>query len=184
MAVKLSADQQELYDHVPLDGSAIGNKALRQGLSWDEAKYWSVRDPLIEQGLLGLGKGKGGSVRRKIENVKPALAAETSVKAGGNQEAAEPTLGESHYYAKVKQVLEEKWSKDLKLEEFFVEVTAQQGRRDTGGTWTRPDVVVVSVSTYQNVPGKFVDLTTFEVKLATKCDVTAVYEALAHLRGN
>jgi hypothetical protein len=63
-----------------------------------------------------------------------------------------------------------------------LEETAKQGRRDTGGTWSRPDIVVVSVSNYPFVPGKHLDVTTFEIKPSGGVDVTAVYEALAHLR--
>jgi hypothetical protein len=44
-----------------LEGSA-GNKALRENLGWKEDKYFSVRKLLIEEGLVDIGQGKGGSV--------------------------------------------------------------------------------------------------------------------------
>jgi len=89
---------------------------------------------------------------------------------------------ESSLYDPVAKVLGEVWSKDYRLDDFVLEVTAMQGRRDTGGTWSRPDIVVASVSNYPFVPGKHLDITTFEIKPTTAADVTAVYEALAHLR--
>jgi len=57
-----------------------------------------------------------------------------------------------------------------------------QGRRNTGGTWTRPDIVVAAFRLFQFLPGKFFDLISFEVKPSWSIDVTAVYEALAHRR--
>jgi len=171
-APNLSADEKTLYDVVPNDGTGIGNTSLREKLGWDDAKYWATRDPLITRGLLKLGQGRGGSVRRPV-----AAAAPAPVAAAAPAQPAEAAL-----WTPAAKVLEEKWSKDLLFEEFFVEVTAQQGRRNTGGTWTRPDVLVVNVLTYQNIPGKFVEVYTFEVKTHENCDVPAVYEALAHLR--
>ncbi len=54
---------------VPEDGSAIGNAKLLQQLSAqvgevDKADYERVRDGLTEQGQLGKGRGRGGSVYR------------------------------------------------------------------------------------------------------------------------
>ena len=70
----------------------------------------------------------------------------------------------------------------MNLEECIVQTTARQGRRDTRGTWTRPDLIVVAISIFEFVPGKVVDAITFEVKSYTNFDVTAIYEALSHLR--
>jgi hypothetical protein len=58
----------------------------------------------------------------------------------------------------------------------------EQGRRSTGGRWTRPDVTVATLSTYPYVPGRHFDVITFEIKPSDTIDVTCVYEALAHLR--
>jgi BarA-like signal transduction histidine kinase len=63
-----------------------------------------------------------------------------------------------------------------------VEVTAQQGSRLTGGKWTRPDITVASSRTFPYVPGRHFDVITFEVKPQDQVNVTAIYEALAHLR--
>jgi hypothetical protein len=91
-------------------------------------------------------------------------------------------LLESALYAPISQVLDDKWTKDRRVESAIVQVTAQQGRRATGGRWTRPDVTVATLSTYPYVPGRHFDVITFEVKPADALDVTCVYEALAHLR--
>jgi DNA-binding LacI/PurR family transcriptional regulator len=85
-------------------------------------------------------------------------------------------------YPSLRDVLENDWGKVRQSSPLAVEITAAQGRRSTGGRWTRPDIVSVEVKTYRYVPGKFIDVTTFEVKSYDSIDVSAVYEALAHLR--
>lgn len=65
---------------------------------------------------------------------------------------------------------------------FAVEVTALQGRRVTGGIWSRPDIVSVELKTYDYVPGKYLEIVTFEVKHIDAVNVQAVYEALSRRR--
>ena len=89
---------------------------------------------------------------------------------------------ESDLYEPVAKVLKNEWARDLRFRSQVVEVTARQGRRDTGGTWTRPDIVVAALRVFPHVPGKFFDLITFEVKPVDAIDVTAVFEALSHRR--
>jgi type I restriction enzyme M protein len=62
--VPTQADLQKLFNHVPADGSPIGNGAIREALGWDEARYEAVRDAMVAQGRLEKGRGRGGSVRR------------------------------------------------------------------------------------------------------------------------
>ena len=66
MTAPLSPQQSSLLALVPLDGSTIGNTSLREKLGWDEDAYATVRDALVDLGLLEKGKGRGGAVRRKI----------------------------------------------------------------------------------------------------------------------
>jgi hypothetical protein len=172
----MTDDEKQLLDKVPTDGTSIGNVALKKEIGWTDEKYWDVRNRLIDGKKLVLGRGRGGSVRRTI------IPVETKAVPAEPVSVVLPEKHEQDLYGPIAEVLCEKWAKDLLLEEFFVQVTAKQGRRETGGTWTRPDIVAVYVSTYQYVPGKFVDVTTFEVKDETNINVTAVYEALAHLR--
>ena len=62
--VPTAADLTLLLDHVPVDGSTIGNGKLRQALGWDEARYAAASDALVAQGRVEPGRGRGGSVRR------------------------------------------------------------------------------------------------------------------------
>src|SRR5262249_46654312 len=54
-------------DLVPVEGS-VGNitlaRELRRQRSWSDEKYWRIRQQLIDKGVLAVGGGKGGSVRR------------------------------------------------------------------------------------------------------------------------
>ncbi len=85
-------------------------------------------------------------------------------------------------YQPMREVIGGDWAKDHRAEPLAVEITALQGRRATGGIWSRPDIVSVEVRTFEYVPGKHLEIWTFEVKAANAISVQAVYEALAHRR--
>ena len=171
----------ELLAHVPTDGSTIGNGALIKLLGWDGDKYWSVRDELIEDGRIEKGRGRGGTVRRIVE-----APVETSVDAGVITAGAESVLlygREAVLYEPMREAISADWARDRRDVPIVVEITAAQGHRATGGRWSRPDIVSVSVRTFLHLPGgKFIEVTTFEVKPSDAIDVSAVDEALAHRR--
>jgi hypothetical protein len=83
---------------------------------------------------------------------------------------------------KRQETLETFWAKERQIEPLTVEITAAEGRKATGGQWTRPDLVSLAVWIYRYLPGKYVEVGTFEVKPSDAIAVTAVYETLAHLR--
>ena len=89
---------------------------------------------------------------------------------------------ETDLYPDIQATLGTFWAKERQIEPLAVEITAAQGRKATGGWWTRPDLVSVAVRTYRYLPGKYMEVVTFEVKPSDAITVTAVYEALAHLR--
>ena len=67
---------QTLLAMVPLDGTTIGNTALKRALetkltgvegpAFSEDAYWQAHTALVTQGLLVKGQGRGGSVRRAV----------------------------------------------------------------------------------------------------------------------
>ena len=59
-----TADVDTFLNHLPVDGSPIGNGALQQTLGWNDPRYAAVRDHLLEQEQIAKGQGRGGSVRR------------------------------------------------------------------------------------------------------------------------
>lgn len=159
-------DAEVLLALVPEDGTPIGNTTLMYELDWDAEKYWRVRDALLDEGRLERGRGRGGSVWK--------------VQAIGN--AARLAQSEESLYVPLLEVLKTDWAREMRIEPEHIhfEVTARQGKKSTGGTWTRPDITAVSVRTFQHLPGKFIDILTFEVKPLSALDVTAVFEAASH----
>lgn len=87
---------------------------------------------------------------------------------------------ESDLYIPVAGALADGWARRESLRESIVEITAFQGRRQTGGFWTRPDVVVIGSKSHPYVPGRHMDLTTFEIKKSLDEAVQGVFEAAAH----
>jgi hypothetical protein len=160
---------------VPADGSYITDADLRSRLGWEADRYWTVRNALIDQNLLSVARGRGGLVCRVVQ---PAPAA------GGVQPPImpPPPTREEDLYQPIAAVLNGEWAREKRLERWIVHTTARQGRRETGGRWSCPDLVVVTQSVYPYVPGRHFDVITFEVKPTDALDVTGVYEALAHLR--
>lgn len=162
-----------LLELVPKDGSAIGNVTLLNLLKWEKDKYWRVREGLLSSGTLEQGKGKGGSVRRANQNGSAVLVTKPSP----SRNAPEGQL-----YEPLLQVLSKEWAPEMRIEsdQIHFEITARQGKKNTGGTWTRPDITAVSVRRFQYLIGDFFDVWTFEVKPVEAFDVTAIFEAASH----
>jgi hypothetical protein len=57
--------EHRFLDATPSQGS-IGNSALRRKLQWDEQLYSHIRNRLLEAGVVGQGRGRGGSVYRLV----------------------------------------------------------------------------------------------------------------------
>ena len=87
---------------------------------------------------------------------------------------------ETSLYEPFQNAIVNGYTKDNRIKRFISDLTAQQGRRFTGGRWTRPDLTLVAVRTYQFTPGKRIEVITFEVKPDLDGALGGVYEALAH----
>lgn len=170
--------ENQLLEKLRENGGHAGNVFLQRELGWDDKQYWPIRDRLVDLGKLELGRGKGGSVSLVLE---PGPS-ETSAVLETVPETPLPSVLEGDLYEPVARVLRGEWARDKRFRNCIVEVTARQGRRDTGGTWTRPDIVVAALRVFAHVPGKFFDLITFELKPLNGIDVTGVFEALSHRR--
>ena len=169
-------DEDRLLSSVPEDGSPVGNKWLRERLGWDAAQYFGVRDRLVEQKVLSIGRGRGGSVYR----VKPISVTKPSA------EPPEPILRryrkEKDLYKPIEEALRDGWFKTLRHYNYLVQITGAQGKKATGGMWTRPDITVVTMENYAYVPGKFLEVITYEVKPAGNWNVAGVFETASHSR--
>ena len=186
-AEQIAAHEKELLARIPSDAT-VGNVMLRSELGWSKSHYWDIRNYLIDRGVLASGRGKGGSVRL----VPQAITETTATLSAPALEAATAGLSEadaicakypdeSHLYQPMSKAIENGWAQDHRLDSVIVAITAQQGSRPAG-KWTRPDITVASFQTFPYVAGRHFDVTTFEVKPHDQVNVSAVYEALAHLR--
>ncbi len=177
-AIDLSAKEDELLAKIRERGGHAGNVTLQKELGWNTDQYWAIRDRLIDSGHLQLGRGRGGSVSL----VAPADLANSTTEAPLVAGVERQALAEGELYGPVSEVLRKDWARDMRFRSHVVEITARQGRRDTGGTWTRPDIVVAALRVFPHVPSKFFDLITFELKSLDGISVTSVFEALSHRR--
>ena len=72
--------------------------------------------------------------------------------------------------------IEEWWTKNYIYDNYLIELTANQGKRKTGGKWTRPDLTLISVKSYQYVIGRIMDVITFEIKPSDNYGIESVFE--------
>jgi hypothetical protein len=182
MDQELTDKEKILFEKVPETGETVGNVSLMRELAWAPEEYWPVRNALLDKGVVATERGRGGSVRRFKRDEAVTVAAPPAAPGEIATVEVQVEYSEQQLYEPISKVIRESWTKDYRVEDFVLEIVANQGPRKTGGIWSRPDIVVVGISVFQFVPGKHLDITTFEVKPYTALDVTAVYEAVAHLR--
>jgi hypothetical protein len=187
----LGDDARALYNAIPADGTTRANRTIREALGWENEetadRYFSARDRLEDAGLVVRGRGRGGTIRRAQAKVPPAAAVDDGRSGDGDapeeviEVVANSIRRELDLYDPLYKVINSEWARDHRSDPIAVEITAQQGRRATG-IWARPDIVSIEIRAFDYVPGKFVEVTTFEVKPSDAISVQAVYEALAHRR--
>lgn len=177
---EIDEKQHRLLEAVPNTG-VIGNKALRSklGNSWSEDLYWTIRNRLIERGLLETGKGRGGSIKKVLQGGQLADTENDEIE---TEQTTQEYTKEFDLYTPIATVLRNQWTKEQGFDNYLVEITAKQGSKSTGGKWTRPDIIAVGYKTFPYIPGRYLEVITFEIKPVSAIDVAAVYEALAHRR--
>lgn len=182
----LTEDEDALLACLPKNGKTVSNPVIQARLKWREDKYWSVRDALVDKNIIARGRGRGGTLRLvgddSVETVNMPVPIESAGQPSSAATIAAAVRRELELYEPMAAVLRGDWARDRRANPLSVEVTALQGRRSTGGTWSRPDIVGIEIKTYEYVPGKYLEVVTFEVKASDGINVQAVYEALAHRR--
>jgi hypothetical protein len=158
-----------LLNALPEDGSAVGNTNLMRRLKWSADTYFKLRDDLVTEAKVQTGRGRGGSVRLATPHESGAQPKRT--KKGSPERALYPRFLESL----------KTWASGQGWTDHVVQQTSDQGRRRTGGRFTRPDFVVVGMKKYEYTPGIVRDLETFEVK-PIGATIEAVFETAAHSR--
>jgi len=76
-------------------------------------------------------------------------------------------------------VFKDKWTKDFDIKNFIIQITANQGSKNTGGMWTRPDITLIGVNSFAYYPVKTMDVITFEIKHFSDLSIAGVFETAA-----
>lgn len=166
---------EEFIQKLKLLGGAAGNRKLRQNLNWPEELYWRVQAKLIEQNRIKSGRGYGGSVRLaevEARHPGPDIALEVM------PEQIPERVKERSLYRPFRDAIGN-WISKFGYDERLVEETHSRGRRDTGGTFTRPDITVAGIRRYEYLP-KRLEIVTFEIKPKSEINILGVLEAIAH----
>jgi hypothetical protein len=169
---------QDFLNVVSEWGGSAGNKSLREKLEWDEEFYWRVQGRLIELGKIEPGRGRGGSVKlteAALKEIPEARAEQTPIR----EETISAKATERALYKPLKDTIQTKWIERFGFDDFKVDETHSRGSKDTGGTYTRPDITAVGIRRYIYLP-KTLEIITFEVKSSDYVNVLGVLEAIAH----
>jgi hypothetical protein len=175
-SVKLSAAAKKLLELVPTDGVFIGNTTLQRRSKLGR-RYWQVRSELVSGGFVTRGKGRGGSVAR--------LAAETDAAPSIAKTGKGYVRKESELYEPLRRWLADVWGEGVEPGDFFeVLITGTpRKKKRASGQWSRPDVTLVQVNSYDFLPQPVLEVTTFEVKRFSDAEnIRSVYESAAHSR--
>lgn len=169
-----------LFALIPEDGRPIGNKTVRlqfketakkqRNIDLSDDDYWAVRNALLADGKVRTGRGNGGAVARVIVQVAQAKQPMEQKK----------YKDEADLYPVVHKTIIDSWVKNYEIDDFVCQVTANQGGRNTGGKWTRPDITLVAVRVYPFVPGKSIEVISFEIKPWNYLGVDGVFETASH----
>jgi len=177
---ELSAHARKLWKLIPQDGSFVTNLSLRHKLrpaGFSTEDYWKHRKELLDRDLIQIKRGRGGSVARTQELVK-----EDRIKAPKGLVKDEGKL-----YGELKQWLMKNRVADTQQSggQAWVVVTGKPGKwKRRSGRWSRPDVVLVEVTTYEYLPQRDVVVTTYELKkYSAHMDSSWVFEAASHSKG-
>lgn len=73
-SVELSNEEERFLNLLPATGETAGNTNLRRALSIQEDDYWRIRDSLVARGLVGVGRGRGGSTFRVVADDSAPVA--------------------------------------------------------------------------------------------------------------
>lgn len=132
-SVKLSTEEERFLYLLPANGEAVGNTNLRRTLSIQEDDYWRIRDSLVARGLIGVGRGRGGSTFRVIVDDSAPVAINFTEENLPPSSAEQPSDEDSE-----------------RVELKKSEVTARNAR---------PAIEAIEVRNFKRIPKASIDLT-------------------------
>ena len=150
---------RQAYACVPRDGTETTEARILSALPRLALQEISESVNVLKRGdLVSTGRGRSRTVRRSIRNYAKEL----------------------HLYPAMRAEIKFRWADepphDFIEPDRFCAVLATHG--DKRGRWGAPDITLIGGKTLPFLPGKFLDVVTFEVKPGL--DITGLYEALSH----
>ena len=152
------------YRGVPTGGyeNRAGPSALQEELNIDKTEFERRKNILQTHGLISTVQG-GGIYRTPRGDVSD----------------------ETYYYKPIMRELELNWAeqpgREYHQRQRFLRVLDTHHQGATAGRWRRPDITLLGGKVLRYLPGKFLDVVTFEVKWGGM-PIEGLYEALAHRR--
>jgi hypothetical protein len=178
---KLSEKAKKLWELIPEDGSFVTNLSLRnrlRPLGFSTEDFWKYRKELLDVDLIQIRRGRGGSVARVLKYVK-----DYEIK----QPISHALKDEAKYYEELRNWLEKNRVADIGQSggQAWAVITGKPGKwKRRSGRWSRPDVVLVEVTTYEYLIQREVVVTTYEIKkYSPSMDNSWVFEAASHSKG-
>ncbi len=176
---ELSQKAGRLWSFIPEDGSFATNLSLRNKLrpvGFSTEEYWKYRKELLDDNLIQIRRGRGGSVARLQRYVAERIA---------------PPKGklvkeERKLYEELKKWLQKNRATEIEQSggQAWVVITGPPGKwKRKSGQWSRPDVVLVERPPYEFLPSAMreVDIKTYEIKkYKPQMDSSWVFEAASH----
>lgn len=168
---ELSELAKRILEVLPKDGSMVGNTSLRNRIGLDAPGFFQAKRELQQRGKVITGKGRGGSLG--LVEISGVLSKPTGVKGVKN---------ESDLYEPIKKHFDENWAPNYTSPDYYCAAItgSPKGRKRKSGLWSRPDVAILTVSGYQFLPTKVVEVTTIEAKRYGDATPQAVFETASH----
>jgi hypothetical protein len=163
----LSEFATKILDTLPKDGSMVGNAFLRKQLGMDASEFFRAKLELQQKGQVVTGKGRGGSIGLT------KISGPSSMPDRGRGVKDEGAL-----YKPIKDYFDDNWGPNYESPDYYCAVITgtPKGHKRRSGLWSRPDVSILTVTSYQFLPTKQIEVTTIEAKKYYDATPQAVFE--------
>jgi hypothetical protein len=167
---ELSEDAKAILGALPKDGSMVGNLSLMRKLAMPPERFFEAKQELDNEALIVYGKGRGGSTGLAKPTIAPPERATTGVR------------DEYDLYGPLKKYFDDFWKPNYKAPDLYIsKITGPpKDHKRKSGLWSRPDVSVLTVSAYDFIPERVLELTTVEAKKYADIGTRAVFETVSH----
>lgn len=138
--------------------------------------YYDAEQALVDEGRIERRRGRRGGIYL-LPPAEDVAEEADGLPLVANEIQVEREI--EHYQPALNEILEN-WTEQPGFTHVFGSITGMQGRRATGGRWSRPDIVLCTISDWLFSSRPEGDVRTIEVKRFEATDVVAVYEAVSH----